>query len=600
MNVLLLSSGGGGGNILRSLKTLFAKDVATAHKTDAKYAERLRRAIATRFLDTNEFSLAQVPKEERVLIGAATTKRLGSRHSPELAERALEESRHEVERLIAKYSVIVIVGTGGKGTGAGTMFPLAQVARRQNKLVLPVFVRPSFERHEVDKRRYDHAIRVAEQFDAAGIRLIEILNDRAYSDTDPQPQSTVWERMNLPIARGLRGLLYVLWDLSQVDPSDLSILLAGHGRMRIGFAEIDPIDNAEPSETQIAEAVRGCWNNTYCAFSKPVGTSLVCIQGEWSNLVDAKIKGGLAALALGETAGNPYNPLYARAFQTPKPWGVTALFTEHTGVHEPLALEWSVKMSTPAIPSTASEASTSEPTEHAAAVAVAVPVAETAAPLSAADSLAETAVPGAERRADDVGTEARVSDSAVPVARVDGAIVETAPVAPTPQTSRAVAADRRVAQPIRGFETVWEFARALNRSDRAALRMAADEREPELPIDGLEVKRLLGTFWFRSVFPQLSGAWRERLLDALTNSIEIPNHVMRLGRQGVRLSDLRYAQLKEISAKTLVRGAAGTDLQLLVAIGHLWGDEAFSRLRFVDIVEREESSRFAALLGLRG
>ena len=70
----------------------------------------------------------------------------------------------------------------------------------------------------------------------AKIRLMEILNDRAYSDRDPQPQSVVWERMNRPIARGLRGLIYVLWDLSQVDPSDLSILLAGDGRLadRVG------------------------------------------------------------------------------------------------------------------------------------------------------------------------------------------------------------------------------------------------------------------------------------------------------------------------------------------------------------------------------
>ena len=79
MTILLLSSGGGGGNILRSLKTLFARDVAVAHKTDARYAERIRRAVTTRFLDTNEFSLADLPKEERVLIGAVTTQRLGSR-----------------------------------------------------------------------------------------------------------------------------------------------------------------------------------------------------------------------------------------------------------------------------------------------------------------------------------------------------------------------------------------------------------------------------------------------------------------------------------------------------------------------------------------
>ena len=202
------------------------------------------------------------------------------------------------------------------------MFPLAEIVRRQNKLVLPVFVRPSFERHEVDKRRYDHAIDVAAQFDAARIRLIEILNDRAYSDRDPQPQSVVWERMNLPIARGLRGLIYVLWDLSQVDPSDLSILLAGNGRMRIGFGEIDPPDGHDPTDAQIREAVDRCWHNPYCTFSKPAGTSLVCIQGDWSNLADAKIKSGIAALALGvRTACSGTTPCTRARFRRRDPGG---------------------------------------------------------------------------------------------------------------------------------------------------------------------------------------------------------------------------------------------------------------------------------------
>jgi cell division GTPase FtsZ len=168
MNILLLSTGGGGGNILRSLKILFARDVAIAHKADAKFAERLRGAVTARFLDTNDFSLAQVPEEERLLIGAATTHGLGSRHDPALAERALEESR-EPDR--AAHSP-VLCGRhhrhGGKGTGAGTVFQLADMVRRQNKLVLPVFVRPSFERHEVDKRRYDHAVDVSARFDRRG------------------------------------------------------------------------------------------------------------------------------------------------------------------------------------------------------------------------------------------------------------------------------------------------------------------------------------------------------------------------------------------------------------------------------------------------
>jgi cell division GTPase FtsZ len=548
MNILLISTGGGGGNILRSLKALFARDVAIAHKTDAKFAERLRRAVTARFLDTNEFSLAQVPREERLLIGANTTRGLGSRHDPAVAARALEESRDQIERLIEKYSVVITIGTGGKGTGAGTMFPLAEIVRRQHKLILPVFVRPSFERHEVDKGRYDHALDVAAQFDKARIRLIEILNDRAYSDRDPQPQSVVWERMNLPIARGLRGLIYVVWDLSQVDPSDLSILLAGDGRMRIGFGEIDPPDGDDPSDVQIREAVDRCWHNPYCAFSKPAGTSLVCIQGDWSNLADAKIKSGIAGLALGSPPHTRYNPLYARAVQTPRPWGITALFTEYTGAHEPLTLQWTLK------PSLLNFRLTTDDDTHVEQV-----------------------------MADD---ETVPAESIVAPPTGDG---------PVPLPVAAIeAADRVERSPEVPFPTVAEFAKALNRLDPVALELAAGGPPSDISIDGPSVKHLLGTFWFRSVFPRLSPSWRERLLDALATSVVIPNHVIWRGRQAVRLADARYDELKEIAETTIVNGAVGTDLQLLLAIARLWGEEAWRRLQFAKVAPGDESSRWRA------
>src|SRR5215471_16961914 len=342
MHLLLMSVGGGGGNILRSVMATFRRDLAVTRKTDSRYAERLRRAVSTRFLDTNEFALSDVPEEERFLIGARTTGRLGARHDPEVGLNALKESRTEVEELFSHYSIIILIGTGGKGTGSGTMFPLAQMARDQKKLVIPIFVRPSFERHEVDKRHYDHAVRAIEQFDSAGIRLIEIQNDRGYTEHDPQPQPIVWERMNVPFARGLRGLIYVLLDLSQVDPSDLSILFAGQGRLRIGFGEIDPPDGGKPTAEMVEHAARRCCDNPYYAFQKPAGTSLICIEGDWSNLVDAQIKGRVA-IAMGVEANSPYNPLYARAVGIPRPWGVTGLFAEYTGAQRPLEVDWSLE-----------------------------------------------------------------------------------------------------------------------------------------------------------------------------------------------------------------------------------------------------------------
>jgi cell division GTPase FtsZ len=535
MQILLLSSGGGGGNILRSVKAAFRRDLAVTQQGDSRYADRLRRAIAARFLDTNEFALSDLPKEERLLIGTRTTGRLGARHDPDVARHALHESRSEVEALFKRYSIIILVGTGGKGTGAGTMLPLAQMAREQKKLVIPIFVRPSFDRHEVDKRHYDHAVGVIEQFDRAGIRLIEILNDRGYVESDPQSQPIVWERMNLPIARGLRGLIYVLWDLSQVDPSDLSVLFAGHGRLRIGFAEIDPPAGSEPGDDLVEQAARRCCDNPFYAFDKPPGTSLICIQGDWSNVVDAKIKGRLA-IAMGVDSRSPYSPLYARAVGTPKPWGVTALFAEYTGTHTPLELDWTL-----------------------------------------------------ERGMRTVAGYPRVESE--PVA-ADQPELGTAPVQAEREVEHpAVGAPRET-----GFPTFWEFAVAVNRSDPTALALASNGAPSEIPIDGAEARKLLSTMWFRTVLARLSRDWRDRLLNVLIEDVPVSDHPVKLGRQTVHLRELTYTQLQDIASKMSLQDVVRPDLDLLITVGRFWGADAVKRFRFIEVPGPQRPTKVEGLL----
>jgi cell division GTPase FtsZ len=531
-----MSAGGGGGNILRSVMATFRRDLAVTQKTDPKHAERLRSAVTPRFLDTNEFALSDLPKEARCLIGARTTGRLGARHDPEVALRALQESQPEVEELFSRYSIIILIGTGGKGTGSGTMFPLAQIARQQKKLVIPIFVRPSFERHEVDKRHYDQAVGAIEHFDAAGIRLIEILNDRGYAEHDPQPQPVVWERMNVPIARGLRGLIYVLWDLSQVDPSDLSMLFAGKGRLRIGFGEIDPPEGSDPSDELVEDAARRCCDNPYYAFHKPAGTSLICIEGDWSNLVDARIKGRVA-VAMGADAKSPYTPLYARAVGMPRPWGVTALFAEYTGTQQPLDVDWSLEGG---VRTTAT---------------VVEPVAVEDAPPAAA-KLPE------------------------PIKQQKGS-----------SNQKAVAPPRA-----RAFTTFWEFAVALNRSDPAAVALAGGGATADIPVDRVELRRLLGTMWFRTVLDRLHRDWRERLLRVLIEGATVPDHAVKRGRQTVHLRELSYEELEEISSKTSVPDWIRPDLDLLIAVGRLWGADAVKRFRFAEMPERHEPSVVDSLL----
>jgi hypothetical protein len=319
------------------------------------------------------------------------------------------------------------------------------------------------------------------------------------------------------------------------------MLFAGHGRLRIGFGEIDCSFEMDPSDEQIDHAVRGCWDNHYYAFGKPAGTSLVCIHGDWSNVVDAKIKSGLARAAVAGAGGSPYNPLYTRAIQSPRPWGVTALFGEFTGVHPPLDIDWVFGRRD--VPTTA----------HRSVTAV-------------GDGPAEAGHYVREAGVRPESSERTIAPAPTPVA------------AWTPS----------------GF---WEFAVAVNRAEPSALALADNGDTADVPIDGVEVKKLLGTMWFRAILPRFSEPWRARILDALVNDVVLPNHVVRVNRRAMSLSDLDCDQIQDVAAKSWVPDVARADLELLAAVGRLWGGEAIKRFHFGPAPERKESSIFASLLG---
>jgi hypothetical protein len=267
------------------------------------------------------------------------------------------------------------------------------------------------------------------------------------------------------------------------------------------------------------------------------GTSLVCIQGDWSNIVDGKIKGALASLALGGAADSPYNPLYARAAHVPRPWGVTTLFGEYTGNHPPIEIDWSA----------------------------------------------------AEKRTPFRLTLQSESDR-------DGVAVSPNRVVPVqvPVIPAATNAKRPRQGP--AFGTFWDFALAVNRSDSTALKLAANVVDLEIPIDVGELRRLLSTFWFRSVFPRLSAAWQQRVLDVLAEQVAIPNHAIRTGRRTVHLSELSHEQRRRLLNGTALPDAVRADLQLLVMVATLWGEEAVKRFGLPPAPDAGETSALAALL----
>ena len=273
----------------------------------------------------------------------------------------------------------------------------------------------------------------------------------------------------------------------------------------------------------VEHAAHRCCDNPYYAFHKPAGTSLICIEGDWSNLVDAQIKGRVA-VAMGVDANSPYSPLYARAVGMPRPWGVTALFAEYTGAQPPLEVDWSLERGV------------------RTTVPVAEPIAAAEAPPAAAES-------------------------------------------PAPVKPRRDSSGEKVVGPprARAFTTFWEFAVALNRSDPAALALAHEGAASDIPVDKTELRRLLGMMWFRTVLDRLPRDWRERLLQVLIEGATVPDHAIKRGRQTIHLRELGYEELEEIGSTTAVPDWIRPDLDLLIAVGRFWGAEAVKRFHFAEL-----------------
>ena len=233
---------------------------------------------------------------------------------------------------------------------------------------------------------------------------------------------------------------------------------------------------------------------------------------------------------LGGAREGPYNPLYGRAARVPRPWGLTTLFSEYTGSHQALDVDWS---------------------------------AERRASLRA----------GLQPHSEAVLVEPVRAREPVPAAR-----------------------SIKASAPAPAFASFWDFALAINRSDAAAVKQAANGLQPDIPIDVGELRKLLSTFWFRSVFSRLSPAWRDRLLAVLVEQVTIPNYSIKTGRRTVHLSDLTDAQRRQVLNTANLPDAIRADFQLVVMVAMLWGEAAVKRLALTPTSDAPAASTLSSLL----
>jgi cell division protein FtsZ len=126
--------GGGGSNTIQRLSSMGVKGASLmAINTDGKHLSTLNKDI------------------RRVLIGGPLTRGLGAGGFPEIANKAAQYSKGELETMLQDYNLVFITAGMGGGTGTGAAPIVAEIAKRNGAVVIGIVTFPfSLERVRID------------------------------------------------------------------------------------------------------------------------------------------------------------------------------------------------------------------------------------------------------------------------------------------------------------------------------------------------------------------------------------------------------------------------------------------------------------------
>lgn len=200
-------------------------------------------------VNTDVQALARSTATTKIQIGQALTRGLGAGASPDIGQKAAEESQEKIaEALKGADMVFVTAGMGG-GTGTGASPVIAQISKQANALTVGVVTKPfSFE----GGKRASQADKGIASLRAQVDTLITIPNDRLLQVVDRRTPFVEAFRMADDVLRqGVQGIsdLIAVPGLINLDFADVKTIMSdtGSALMGIGVAR---------GEGRAAEAAR--------------------------------------------------------------------------------------------------------------------------------------------------------------------------------------------------------------------------------------------------------------------------------------------------------------------------------------------------------
>ncbi|MBR3804621.1 MAG: cell division protein FtsZ [Clostridia bacterium] len=199
--------------------------------------------------DVQALMRSKADPEKRIQIGKELTEGLGAGSYPEIGEKAAEESREELEKLVEGVNLLFITAGMGGGTGTGAAPVIAKIAREKGCVTVAVVTKPfAFE----GKKREENAKKGIANLAKFVDTLIVIPNDKLL---DSLPKNTPMEealrRADDNLKQAICGIsdLITVPALINLDFADVRTIIKGQGLAHMGIGRAK-------GENRIVEAVR--------------------------------------------------------------------------------------------------------------------------------------------------------------------------------------------------------------------------------------------------------------------------------------------------------------------------------------------------------
>jgi len=263
--VKVFGVGGGGGNTLSRMKEIGIKGCEMiAVNTDAQ-------------------DLLYTSADHKILIGKEITQGLGAGSNPRVGEEAAHESEQEIKKKLSSTDMIFITCGLGGGTGTGAAPVIAELAKKQEALVVGVVTLPfSME----GKKRIENAMYGLERLEGSVDTLIIIPNDKLLELAPELPLQTAFKVADEILTNAVKGIteLVTKSGLVNLDFADVKAVMLNGGVSLIGMGESD-------SQHRAVEAVEKAISNPLLDvdISNAAGALINIIGGPDLTLDEAKI-----------------------------------------------------------------------------------------------------------------------------------------------------------------------------------------------------------------------------------------------------------------------------------------------------------------------